>query len=299
MRRAPLWRISLPASAEAAEAVTELLERVLGVSPVTYVDTRTRRTTVSAYLARPSDWSDQARAQLAAGLAHVRHCGLHPGRARITATKLRHEDWAESWKRHFHAMEFGPSLLVKPSWIRRAPRAGQQVVILDPGLSFGTGQHPTTGFCLKQIVACRRPVPVPSLLDIGTGSGILAIAAARLGYRPIAAFDFDPDAVRIAKANARLNGVGRRIRFEARDLACEPLRHVQKYDVVCANLIHDLLLAQRRRILSRLQPGGTLVLAGILQTQFPQVVRAYGEAGLQLTSTRREREWQSGAFART
>jgi ribosomal protein L11 methyltransferase len=223
---------------------------------------------------------------------------LDPGPGRIQEKRIRHEDWAESWKRHFRAMEFGRVLLVKPSWIRRRPRAGQCVVILDPGLSFGTGQHPTTSFCLEQIVACRRPEAAQSLLDIGTGSGILAIAAVKLGYQPVAAFDFDPESVRVAKANARLNGIrpGQTLRIQRRDLTLEPLRAMQQYDVVCANLIDDLLMAQCARIVSRLKPGGILLLSGILQKQFAAVARVYAKAGLRLIASARRNEWKSGAF---
>jgi len=296
MRRAPLWKISVVVPPEAEEAVAELLGCVFGSPPVSYTDARTKRTTVSAYLTGAGAWSDDARARLTAEFAHLRRSGLNPGPARITATELRHEDWAESWKRHFRAMEFGRALLVKPSWIRRRPRSGQQVVILDPGLSFGTGQHPTTAFCLRQLVARRKPGVAQSFLDIGTGSGILAIAAAKLGYRPVDAFDFDPDAVRVAKANARLNGVSGSTRISHRDLSCAPREHVQKYDIVCANLIHDVLLAERGRILARVCAGGVLVLAGILQTQFAGVAQAYRKIGFRLAATRREKEWRSGVF---
>ncbi|HEU0011196.1 MAG TPA: 50S ribosomal protein L11 methyltransferase, partial [Verrucomicrobiae bacterium] len=269
MKQASLWRISVPVQAEAEEAVSELLESVFGAPPVAWHDARTGRTVVSAYVDTPSDWSNQARAQLETGLARIRQHGVALGKARIQATRLRHEDWAESWKRHFRAMEFGRALLVKPSWVRRRPRAGQQVVVLDPGLSFGTGQHPTTGFCLEQIVAGRTPGKAQSLLDIGTGSGILAIAAVKLGYRPVVAYDADAEAVRVARANARQNGVARRLQLAQRDLTREPLRIVQKFDMVCANLILDLLLSERDRIVNRVRPGGALVLAGILRTQFP------------------------------
>ncbi|MEY2408445.1 MAG: ribosomal protein methyltransferase [Verrucomicrobiota bacterium] len=298
MSRVPLWKISLHVSGDALEAVMELFERILNVPCVSYHDLRTGRTTASSYLCQPSAWSDEMRAHLESGLAHVRSCGLDIGRGRITAVKIKSEDWAESWKRHFHAMEFGHALLVKPGWIRRRPRAGQKVVILDPGLSFGTGQHPTTGFCLKQIVAHRQPRAMQTFLDIGTGSGILAIAAAKLGYSSVTAFDFDPAAVRVARANARRNRVTRRIRITKCDLAAQPLRHVQKYDIVCANLIHDVLVAQRRRILNYLKPGGVLVLAGILQTQFEKVATVYKKAGIQLVESRKENEWRSGTFAR-
>lgn len=294
--REPLWRISVPVTAETLEAVSELLESLFGTPPVGWDDARTQRSVVSAYVEAPRAWSAEVRAQLESGFTRIRQCGLPLGRPRIQAIRLRHEDWAESWKRHFRAMEFGRTLLVKPSWIRRRPRAGQQVVVLDPGLSFGTGQHPTTGFCLEQIVAHRKPSAAQSLLDIGTGSGILAIAAVKLGYRPVEAYDFDPDAVRVARANARQNGVARRLQIAQRDLTREPLRSVQRFDMVCANLILDLLLSERVRIVNRLRPGGALVLAGILRAQFPAVARAYGKMGLWLKASRRQNEWQSGVF---
>lgn len=298
MKRLPLWKISVPVPAETEEAVGELLESVLGTPAVTWRDERTRRTVVSSYVDAPRAWSAEVRAQIEAGLTRIRQCGLTLGRTGIQVTRLRHEDWANSWKRHFRAMEFGRALLLKPSWVRRRPRAGQQVVVLDPGLSFGTGQHPTTGFCLEQIVANRSADQQQSLLDIGTGSGILAIAAVKLGYRPVEAYDFDPDAVRVARANARQNAVSRRLTIAQRDLTREPLRSVHKFDMICANLIFDLLLSERARIVNRLGPGGTLVLAGILRAQFPAVARAYHPLGLRLRVSRRQNEWQSGVFAR-
>ena len=221
---------------------------------------------------------------------------------------MRREDWAESWKRHFKPLEIGDALLLKPSWEKRQPRKGQAVIILDPGLSFGTGHHATTGFCLRQLVEVRKgrgagresraSAPALSLLDIGTGSGILAIAAAKLGYSPVRCFDFDPESVRVAKANAAQNDVAHLVKPVRRDLTKLPPASATRYHVVCANLIYDLLIAERDRILSRLRPDGVLVLAGILQTQFAKVERAYRQAGLKLIATEVEKEWQSGAFVR-
>ena len=170
--------------------------------------------------------------------------------------------------------------------------------MLDPGLSFGTGQHPTTRFCLEQLVAARRNEQEQCFLDMGTGSGILAISATKMGYRPVEAFDFDPDAIRIARGNASKNQVSRRVRFTTQDLSRLPLKPARRSDVICANLITDLLLAERPRVLTRLAPGGTLVLAGILRSQFAAVRRAYESAGLKLKERRTENEWESGAFVR-
>lgn len=170
-------------------------------------------------------------------------------------------------------------------------------MLLDPGLSFGTGQHATTRFCLEQIVRLRpRGGDDSSLIDMGTGSGILAIAAARLGYSPVAAFDFDPDCVRIARENAEINGVEAQVRPTRADVTRLRRRRVKQYDVVVANLMYDLLIAERDRILARLRPAGVLVLAGILESQFKKVARAYREGGCRPLEATTDREWRSGAF---
>ena len=294
MKAGALWKISVAIAPEAEEAVVELLTGLFENSPSIYADVETRETVASVYCPKLSEWTPARRARLAAGLKNIRACGLDVGPGKISARKIRREDWAESWKRHFHPLEISPALLIKPSWSRRRPRKNQAVVVLDPGLSFGTGQHPTTSFCLEQLAARRVSGTKQSLLDIGCGSGLLSIAAAKLGYAPVRAFDFDPEAVRVARENAAQNGV--KIPVARQDLTKLPLRSVERYDVVCANLIFDLLLAERRRILNRLKPEGTLVLAGILVAQFSRVRAGFERAGMKLVAERALGEWQSGAF---
>jgi ribosomal protein L11 methyltransferase len=133
-------------------------------------------------------------------------------------------------------------------------------------------------------------------LDIGTGSGILAVAAAKLGYKPVHAFDFDGNAVEIALVNARRNTVANKIRFWRGDVSRLPPRPARKYDLICANLISDLLIANRRRIAAQLNCGGTLVLAGILKSEFQKVQSAFEMSGLKLLSSKTEKEWRSGSF---
>jgi ribosomal protein L11 methyltransferase len=169
-------------------------------------------------------------------------------------------------------------------------------VVLDPGLSFGTGHHPTTAFCLRQVLRLRRPSAAQSVLDIGTGSGILALAAAKLGYGPVDGFDYDPEAVRVARGNAQSNGVRARIRFRRADVKHLPRNPRRRYSVVCANLMANLLVEARPRIVAALEPGGCLLLAGILDTEFAQVRTAYEASGLELVASRAENEWRSGAF---
>jgi ribosomal protein L11 methyltransferase len=188
------------------------------------------------------------------------------------------------------------SLLIKPSWSRRKPRKGQIVVVLDPGLGFGTGQHPTTAFCLHELARCGKFEARRSFLDIGTGSGILAIVAAKLGYSPVRAFDCDTEAVRVARANARANGVHNKVRTTRGNLLKLPIHAGKQYDVVCANLISTLLLAEHRRIAAQLKPCGTLVLAGMLKSEFSRVQTVFAGLGLKLAGAKTGNEWRSGSF---
>ena len=295
----PLWCVSVTTSLEAEDAVTEMLGELFGAAAASYFNLETGVSTISIFRDEKPD-AKKLDTEISAGLKRIESCGLKIGAGKIKIAKVKREDWKESWKRHFHPMENGDSLLVKPSWSKQKPRKNQSVVILDPGLSFGTGQHPTTSFCLNEIVrtaptgAC--PTKAKSFLDIGTGSGILAIAAAKLSYQPVHAFDFDPESVRVAKENARKNRVDAKLKPTRGDVTKLPLKPTRQYDLVCANLISNLLIAEKRRIVSRLKPSGTLVLAGILTVEFGEVERAFASLKLELVAKRVENEWCSGSF---
>ena len=314
MNREPLWRVSIATTRDAEDAVSDMLGALLTRAAVSYHNLETGVSTVTVYCeVKPAAG---VRKTFTAGLDRIKGCGLKVGSGKITIAKVRREDWAESWKRHFKPIEIGNALLVKPSWSKRRPQKNQVVVVLDPGLSFGTGQHPTTAFCLREIVRRKlrrkergrparkfktrhyadEPSALQSFLDIGCGSGILAIAAAKLGYKPVDAFDFDGNAVEIARANARMNRVSRKIRFWRGNVAELARRPAQKYDLICANLISDLLITERRRIVAQLNRGGTLVLAGILKSEFREVQAAFEDLRLKLVSDRTEMEWRSGSF---
>jgi len=291
----PLWRISVTTSLEAEDAVAELLGALFGTAAAAYFNLETGVSVVSVFRDQKPD-AKKVKAEILFGLKRITECGLKIGTGQIEITKVKREDWAESWKRHFHPLEIGKTLLVKPSWSKKRPRKNQAVVILDPGLSFGTGQHPTTSFCLGEIARCRKTGAAQSFLDIGTGSGILAMAAAKLGYSPVQAFDFDPESVRVAKANARKNRVENKIKLTRGDVTKLPLKPARQFDLVCANLISTLLIAEKRRIANRVKRSGTLVLAGILAAEFAEVERAFAGLKLKLAASRVENEWCSGAF---
>jgi ribosomal protein L11 methyltransferase len=294
MKRKPLWRISVVTTLEAEEAIAELIGTALNRLASSYLKAETGVSVVTVfYEQRPPE---NIRKKISFGLQRIRTCGLKIGSGKIIIAKVRREDWAESWKRHFKPIEIGGALLVKPSWSKKRPCKDQAVVVLDPGLSFGTGQHPTTEFCLREIVRCRKAETRQSFLDIGTGSGILAIAAAKLGYKPVLAFDFDPEAVRMARVNARANDVLKKIKITRSDVTKLSTKPKRQFDLVCANLISNLLVAERKKIVAQLKRDGILVLAGILRTEFLEVQQAFENLGLELVSCRIVKEWRSGSF---
>jgi ribosomal protein L11 methyltransferase len=295
----PCWQLCVLTAREAEESVTHLLSETYGPAVSSYTDIETGLTTVTAWLTAKPRALPRQKAALTQSLRQIAACGLRTEPGTIKLARVRRQDWAESWKRHFPPLEIGRRLLVRPSWSRRRPRRGQALVVLDPGLSFGTGQHPTTEFCLEQLVKQRNPGAAQSCLDVGTGSGILAIAAAKLGYRPVVAFDFDPEAVRVARANARANGVAGGIALRQMDVAQLRTKGAPGYSIVCANLISSLLVRERKRLVAAVAPEGTLVLAGILAAEFQEVRASYEAIGFRLLASRTVREWRSGAFSRS
>jgi len=292
-----VWQVSISTTAEAEDAVACLLERRFQKPASIYWDEKTGRRTVTVHPARLGKSVPQLCSALREGLQKVQDCGLNSAPGKIIVKRLPRQNWAESWKRHFKPIEIGHFLLIKPGWSRRPPRHGQQVIILDPGLSFGTGHHPTTLFCLEQLAHCRRLGEKQSFLDIGTGSGILAIAAAKLGYAPVDAFDNDPAAVRVSQENVKKNKLRRRVRPRRQDLSKLKIKGSPTFDLICANLMFDLLVKEAARLCAQLQPGGKLIVAGLLREQFSDVAKTLRKFNLTLEVSRSDKQWRSGQFA--
>jgi ribosomal protein L11 methyltransferase len=289
-----LWQISVATSSQTEDAVAALFQAHFSQPPVIQTDARTGITRVSVYL------KERCPASKIAALRKI--LKTNDLDTNILQKRIASEDWANSWKRHFHPIDIRSELLIKPPWSKRKPIAGQAVVVLNPGLSFGTGQHPTTAFCLSQLVAWRKKLPIKELrplscLDIGTGSGILAIAAYKLGYRPVDAYDFDPQCVMIAGKNTRSNRV--KVNLSRRDVTAAPKKPNRRYDVVCANLTVDLILGAKAQILDTLATPAVLIVAGLLKTQFPAVRKSYEQSGLKFVRSKTEKEWTSAAFLRS
>jgi len=203
------------------------------------------------------------------------------------------QDWGEAWKKGLAPLSVG-RVHVRPSWIDAAPPAGAVEVILDPGMAFGTGTHPTTSLCLAGLSDLLAVRPGASVLDVGTGSGLLAIAAAKLGAQPVVASDNDPIAVEVARENAARNGVTIR-------LTVDPLERITgAFDLVLANILANTLVELARQIAAKLAPGGVVLLSGILGPQEDEVRAAYVARQLRPVpgGDRRQGEWSLLALER-
>ncbi len=203
-------------------------------------------------------------------------------------TPVRQEDWAEGWKQHFSAVRIGRRLVVKPTWEDFPAAAGDVVVNLDPGMAFGTGTHGTTRLCLEALAGLfDGPLPPRRVLDVGTGSGILAIAAAALGAERVLACDIDAEACRIAGDNAALNGVAGLI-----EITLEPLSELAgEYDLVLANILAEENIRLAEELVGRVAPAGALILSGILQEKEALVAEAFAAFPLTGPEVTRQEEW--------
>ncbi len=221
---------------------------------------------------------------------------------RVTAIEvftMKKEDWAEVWKKYFNIIHISDRLIIKPSWLEFEPSTDQLVVEIDPGMSFGTGQHATTSFCLKMIDRLAGAPGVKSFLDAGCGSGILTIAAAKLGYSPLVAFDVDPDATKVAAENFEKN----RLKPNAVKLLTTGLVEfctgAVSYDFVAANILGSVLVANRKQIACLVKAGGYLSLAGILNEEFDSLQDVFCETGFTMEYRFSEKEWTSGLFRKS
>jgi len=208
-----------------------------------------------------------------------------------TATAvLEEEDWATSWQQYYTAFEIAPGLVIKPSWETYSPTANQHVLEMDPGMAFGTGQHESTRLALALISFCfgHSRDRIKTALDVGTGTGILAMAAALFGAGHVVAVDNDPTAVAVAKDNIRRNNLAAAVTVSG-----TPLADVRgQFDLICANIVHDVLVEMAPQFKRLVAPGGHVVLAGLLAgAQVRSITGIYARFGLQSTTTREEGDW--------
>ncbi len=277
--------VSVTVNGEAAEAVAEVLSRYvprgvaieagpagIGSGPVT----------VRAYL--PNDERlPQTRRQVEEGLWHLGQILPLP---EPTFRQVAEADWAEAWKAHFHVLHIGQRIVVRPSWQPYSAQAGEVVIELDPGMAFGTGLHPTTQMCLLALEEHVRAGL--RVLDLGCGSGILAIGATKLGAASVLAVDNDPQAVVIARENGQRNGLAGRIEWIEGSLA----QVEGHFELVVVNILARVIVEMLEAGLAeRLAPAGRLILAGLIEEQENEVTAALQRAGLQVCARRQIDDW--------
>lgn len=286
--------LSLQVDLEAVEAVSEVLTRygyqggiVIEEAHRTAADgvslerDPTRPAWVRAYLPQNhiSDESIQRIETALSLLGALRPIGP------LQINSLTDQDWARAWKTHYSTLHVSERIVVVPAWKRYRPRPGQVALRLDPGMAFGTGIHPTTQLCLRTLERFLRPDM--RVLDLGTGSGILAIAAAKLGCGPILAVDRDPVAVDAARANIRRNRLSSRI--EVREDTLGP--GMGPYDLILANLLAPVLRELGDVLAQALAPAGVVIASGVLSEQGDEVTAALEAAGLRLVERVGAGDW--------
>jgi ribosomal protein L11 methyltransferase len=212
----------------------------------------------------------------------------------VAYRNLTEQDWAESWKAFFHPQKISARFVVKPTWRDYTPGSGEDVIEIDPGMAFGTGSHPTTTLCIGLLE--RHLQKGQSVLDVGTGSGILLIAAAKLGAGRMAGVDLDPMAVEVARANLTLNGIGE----EAVILHCGNLadRVTETYDVVVANIMAEVILVLLDHLPRVLAPGGRFIGSGIIVEREAEVREKMIRCGFTDIAVEQRDEWVAVAGRR-
>ena len=273
--------IAVESHPEAVEAVSEILDRVgyNGIAVEVPLEP-SRPHLVKAYLVYDHAARFKVR-RVKEAIGRLRAFGLGPV-GEVGVRRIADEDWLEAWKSQFTPIRIGP-FFVRPSWSEA--RDEGIPLVLDPGMAFGTGLHPTTRQCLEAIG--RLDLDGRSLLDVGTGSGILAIAAAKRGAAPVVGVDVDPLSVKAARENVERNGTVVEVREgSAADVG-------GAYDVVLANLVADVIVMIAADLRARLAGGGALVCAGIVAEKEGRVAAALAEQGLHVVERDRRDDWVS------
>jgi ribosomal protein L11 methyltransferase len=303
-----VWiELSVAADIEAVEAVSEILTRHApggtSVEPgfglvdegLGAVVDPSRPAIVRAYLPGvDAAGARQAIEEAAKALGHLQAFGLRPI-GELAIRLVREAAWAEAWKSHFPVLRVGRRLVIRPTWRRHRRQPGDVVLSMDPGMAFGTGLHPTTRLCLaaletladEGLLAGAPGSGGARVLDVGCGSGILAIAAGKLGARELLGVDPDPIAVEATAANARLNGLSRRIHVRRGSVPTgEPA-----FNLVLANLIASLLVQLAPALRAEMAPGARLLASGIFHDREGDVRAAFETAGLTLARRWAEEDW--------
>ncbi|MFD0586721.1 50S ribosomal protein L11 methyltransferase [Paenibacillus sp. GCM10027627] len=239
--------------------------------------------------------------QLKPRVEELKQFDIDPGEVAYSAAVVDDEDWANAWKQYFKPIQVTETLTIKPTWEQYEPKPGERILELDPGMAFGTGTHPTTALCLQTLEFVIQGGE--EVIDVGTGSGILAIGACKLGAKSVLALDLDPIAVSSATENVRLNGLSDDIEVRLSDLLGVlreeeasssngvKLRVSVPVDLVVANILAEIILLFIDDVFESLKPGGTYIASGIYKNKEEDVERGLLASGFEIIEKRRDADW--------
>ncbi len=289
--------VAMKVDGESAEAAAEVLRRYGhqgvsieqdGIAPDVWDEGEVpppQSLTLRAYL--PDDSRLEAvQRQLEAALGHM---SLMYPMPKPQYRRLKEEDWEQAWKSHYTPVRVGRRLLIRPLWVDVELAAGDIEIALDPGMAFGTGAHPTTQLCLAALE--DRVQPAQDILDLGCGSGILSIAAAKLGARRVLALDTDAIAIQATRENAASNGVADKIIAQQGSLAAVKTS-ARRFDLVVVNILARVILKlAENRLDETVRPGGMAIFSGIIETQVEEVEAALRQTSLRPCVRRQKGDW--------
>lgn len=299
------YQLSVDVDSEAVESVTELFGRYgfnEGVAiEEPYVQDEdgdnpdidlSKPFTVHTYVPE-EDFNPEIVEQLRQGLYYL---GQLRGVSDLRVTNLQEQDWANAWKEHFQVHRIGDRVVIRPPWREYEPEGDDLVIVLDPGMAFGTGLHPSTR--LSMLGTEEVVQPGDTVLDVGTGSGILAFAAAKLGASKVDTVDVETVAVKATADNAALNDLSDVISVELGSVGEGEPFWGEQYDVVLANIIARVLIELSEAIVAHTKSGGKIVLAGIIETREQDVRDAFTAAGATVINRRFAEDWVSLVLTR-
>ncbi len=253
---------------------------------------------IKGYFAEDAD-PEKVVSRLKEALAGLPEFGYDAGEFTVRTAQVNDEDWADAWKKYFKPLRVTEHLTIKPTWEEYTPRADEVIIELDPGMAFGTGTHPTTALCLRALESAIGGGE--KVIDVGTGSGILAIGAIKLGASRVLALDLDPVAVSSAKENIKLNGLQDVIEVRQSDLlgvlnrqdqgAQGALSATPPVDLVVANILAEIILLFIADVMEVLKPGGIYIASGIYKNKEEDVEAGLLAAGFEIIDRVRQEDW--------
>lgn len=235
----------------------------------------------------PTTFVTEKIADIRQRVAKLADFGLNPAPARVAAEEIDNQDWATAWQKYYHPVRVTRELTIVPQWEEYTPAtADEKLLVLDPGMAFGTGTHPTTQLMLQALTIALRGGE--SMIDVGTGSGVLSIAAKQLGAGEVWAYDIDDVAVKSAKKNLALNPIAKDVHTGVNSL----LDGIQtQVDLVVANILAEIILPLVPQAFENLKPGGKFLTSGIINTKFETVKKAIEAQGFVVDETMRIKDW--------